>query len=253
MRVLDRELHTVIILMNKMGVYLINSKIIEIFSSIQGEGLLIGKRQIFIRFAGCNIDCKYCDTQNSKSGDVGEYYSIDELNERVQSLLTPDFHSLEITGGEPLLNSAFIREFLTKYDYRAMLETNATLPCDLESLTGLIDIVSMDIKLPEHFNTQDEWLSVYDNELKSIEVMESNNIKYYIKIVVSWETPIKIIEDILQDLDGRVSSDVEFIVQPVSPMSSWKNKENLFTISEVIGKKYEVSIIPQIHKYMEIE
>ena len=62
---------------------------------------MIGKRQIFIRFAGCNIDCKYCDTENSKSGDIGEYYSIDELNDIVQSLMTPDFDSLEITGGEP--------------------------------------------------------------------------------------------------------------------------------------------------------
>lgn len=214
---------------------------------------MIGKRQIFIRFAGCNIDCKYCDTEISKSGDVGDYYSIDELNEKVQSLLTPDFHSLEITGGEPLLYSDFIKEFLTKYNYDAMLETNATLPENLESLTGLVDIVSMDIKLPEHFNTKEEWLDVYDNELKSIEVMESNKIKYYVKIVVSWMTPIKIIEDILQDLQGKVSSDVEFIVQPVSPMSAWKNKENLFNISEKIGTQYEVSIIPQIHKYMEID
>ncbi len=254
MKVLVRELLTLTFSMNKcMGVILINSKIMEIFSSIQGEGLFIGKRQIFIRFAGCNIDCKYCDTENSKSGEIGDYISTDDLNDKVQSLLTPDFHSLEITGGEPLLYADFIREFLLKYDYRVMLETNATLPDKLESLTGLVDIVSMDIKLPEHFNTKEEWLNVYENELKSIEVMERNNIRYYVKIVVSWMTPIRIIEDILQDLDGLVSSDVEFIVQPVSPMSLWKSKKNLFNISEVIGKQYEVSIIPQIHKYMEID
>ncbi len=236
-----------------MGVTYINSKIIEIFSSIQGEGLLIGKRQIFIRFAGCNIDCKYCDTQNSKSDDIGKLYSIDELNDTVQALMTPDFDSLEITGGEPLLHSEFIKKFLSKYNYKAMLETNATLPANLLDLIDVIDIVSMDIKLPEHFNSKDEWLNVYEKELKSIEVMENNNIDYYIKIVVSPTTSTEIMEDILKDLKDCASSDVEIIIQPVSPMSLWTTKENLFTISELVGKYYNVSIIPQIHKYLEVE
>ena len=214
---------------------------------------MIGKRQIFIRFAGCNINCKYCDTENSKSGDIGEYYSVEELNDIVQSLITPDFDSLEITGGEPLLHSDFIRKFLLKYDYRAMLETNATLPENLLDLADVIDIVSMDIKLPEHFNSKDEWLTVYEKELESIKVMENHNMKYYIKIVVSPTTPGQIIDDILNDLDGLVSEDLEVIVQPVSPMTLWDTKENLFRISELIGTQYNVSIIPQIHKYMDIE
>ena len=45
--------------------------IIEIFSSFQGEGLLIGERQIFVRFAGCNLNCNYCDTNDSKSEKSG--------------------------------------------------------------------------------------------------------------------------------------------------------------------------------------
>ncbi|RAP52048.1 MAG: hypothetical protein BZ138_03740 [Methanosphaera sp. rholeuAM270] len=229
------------------------SKIIEVFSSIQGEGLLIGRRQIFIRFAGCNIDCKYCDTQESKTMDIGKYYSFEELDEKIQSLLTPDVHSLEITGGEPLLHSDYIRKFLSLYDYRVMLETNATLPNNLEDLSEVIDIVSMDIKLPEHFNTREEWLHVYENELKSIEILETHDIEYYIKIVVSSTTTAKIIEDILKDLVPIVSSNVELIIQPVSPMTLWPNKNNLFTISEIIGNYFNVSIIPQIHKYMEIE
>lgn len=161
--------------------------------------------------------------------------------------------SLEITGGEPLLHSDYILGFLSKYDYKAMLETNATLPDNLEKLADVIDIVSMDIKLPEHFDSEDDWLNVYENELKSIQIMEQHKIKYYIKIVVSPTTSAEIIEDILMDLMGLVRSNVEIIIQPVSPMSLWQSKENLFTLSEIIGKHFKVSIIPQIHKYMEIE
>jgi len=43
------------------------ANILEIFSSIQGEGIYIGYRQLFIRFSGCNLGCKYCDTDFSES------------------------------------------------------------------------------------------------------------------------------------------------------------------------------------------
>lgn len=84
----------------------------EVFSSIQGEGLLVGKRQIFIRFAGCNLNCSYCDTPESRDPSCGEELSADQLQGMVENLVTPDFHSLSITGGEPLLYPDFIREFL---------------------------------------------------------------------------------------------------------------------------------------------
>ena len=225
----------------------------EIFSSIQGEGLLIGKRQIFIRFSGCNIDCNYCDTIESKDALAGNEYSVDELNKTVTALMTPDVDSLEITGGEPLLHAEFIAQYLAEYPFKAMLETNATLPDKLCLLGDVIDIVSMDIKLPEHFATKKEWQDVYEMELKSIQIIQKQNMNYYIKIVVSPSTPLRIIEEILKDLDDIVSPNVGFIIQPVSPMKNWSSKDKLFEISEKIGEKYNVSIIPQIHKYMEIE
>ena len=122
----------------------------------------------------------------------------------------------------------------------------------LRCKNNVIDIVSMDIKLPEHFNSKDEWIEVYENELKSIEVMQLNNQKYYIKIVVSPTTPINVINKIMKDIND-ISKEVEIIIQPVSPMELWDKKDNLFKISEIIGKNHSVSIIPQIHKYLNVE
>ena len=85
--------------------------IIEVFSSIQGEGLYIGKRQIFVRFAGCNLNCKYCDTSNSKMVFSGKEMSVTELHDKINNLITPDFHSISFTGGAPLLQADFIKKF----------------------------------------------------------------------------------------------------------------------------------------------
>ena len=167
--------------------------------------------------------------------------------------MTPDFHSLEITGGEPLLHADYIKEFLECYSYKAMLETNATLPNELEKLVDVIDIVSMDIKLPEHFENSEQWQKVYEKELESIKIMEKHALKYYLKFVVLPTTKISTICEIMDDLEKITSKNIEIIIQPVSPMSLWDDKKQLFKISEAVGSKYSVSIIPQIHKYMDIE
>ena len=51
------------------------AKINEIFSSIQGEGPVVGYKQLFIRFCGCNLNCNYCDTEFQK----GELYTPENL------------------------------------------------------------------------------------------------------------------------------------------------------------------------------
>lgn len=225
------------------------TKIIEIFSSIQGEGKKIGKRQIFIRFAGCNINCNYCDTTESIKDSVGFEYSYDELNTKIQQIITDDFDSLEITGGEPLLQADYIHGFLKKYPYPAMLETNATLPIEMMKLTDVINLISMDIKLPEHV---ENWDDVYTNELKTIEVLTKTNTPFYVKIVITPKTPLKVLEKIREDI-AEITQEVEIIIQPVSPISQWHDKTNIFKASEIMGEKFSVAVIPQIHKYLEVE
>lgn len=189
----------------------------------------------------------------SKSFDTGKSYTYEQLNDEIQSLMTDDFHSLEITGGEPLVHAHYIKDFLSKYPYPAMLETNATMPNNLLLLKDVISIVSMDIKLPEHFSDKLQWSDVYLRELESIRVMQKENMDYYLKIVVSDETPLDVIQKILDDLNEIQSDDILIVIQPVSPMEKWTDKTRLFEISELVGKYYPVSIIPQIHKYMQID
>ena len=70
-------------------------RIKEIFESIQGEGPFIGYKQLFIRFCGCNLNCRYCDTDFDK--ESSKEYSIEELVSICNQ--KKDCHSVSLTGG----------------------------------------------------------------------------------------------------------------------------------------------------------
>ena len=80
-----------------------NVKVKEIFSSIQGEGPVVGYKQLFIRFCNCNLKCNYCDTEFDKTNS--EEFSPQELYKKITSEYNlKTFHSISLTGGEPLLS-----------------------------------------------------------------------------------------------------------------------------------------------------
>lgn len=118
-------------------------KIAEIFTSLQGEGLTSGYPTIFIRLAGCNLSCSYCDTPASRQG--GTVMDVDEVAARA---LAEKPHHVCITGGEPLLQKNEVAELsrrLISAGKKVSIESNGTLPFD-----GLPDEVSicMDVKCP---------------------------------------------------------------------------------------------------------
>ena len=125
----------------------------EIFASIQGEGPYIGYKQLFVRFCGCNLNCNYCDTEFGAS--ESEKYSADELANIIKENL--DCHSVSLTGGEPLLNVKFLKEFLPKCELPIYLETNGTLYGELAEVIDFVTYVSADIKLPSCTGLKPLW------------------------------------------------------------------------------------------------
>ena len=228
--------------------------VIEIFSSFQGEGLLIGERQIFVRFAGCNLNCNYCDTNDSKSEKSGTLMTPGEVSDEIEKLITPDCRTISFTGGEPSLYPDFINEVSRNFDLKIMLETNGTLPDNILSIEKL-DMVSLDIKLPEHFDGDFD-NSIFLNEIKSLNLLIINSINVYCKVVILPSTKIKSFKEVVEKLSENISSksNLKIIIQPSSPLGEWKNINfRLFEFSEVVGQYFEVSTIPQIHKILDIE
>lgn len=122
------------------------ARIAEVFDSVQGEGLYLGEKQLFVRFFGCNLSCRFCDT---KSRHFTEY-TPEELFKEIR-VYGNDLHSISFTGGEPLLQNNFLKEVLklTASDgHKNYLETNGTLAGELKEVIDFVDIIAMDMKLP---------------------------------------------------------------------------------------------------------
>lgn len=128
-------------------------KIVEIFDSIDGEGLRAGKTAAFIRLAGCNLRCLYCDTLYALFGEdepcVYEEMTVDEVMEKVNT----SFGRVTLTGGEPLLHAecAGLVKRLLDEGIEVNIETNGAV--DITEFSGKIPDISnmfytIDYKLP---------------------------------------------------------------------------------------------------------
>ena len=129
--------------------------IVEIFYSIEGEGVRSGKVCTFIRVAGCNLRCSYCDTTYSYDETKATQMTVDEIIEKVEFLDCP---TVTITGGEPLINrevvDVLIRKLLDE-GYDVNIETNGSVDINVvrrqlkDSLIFTIDWKSLSSKMSE--------------------------------------------------------------------------------------------------------
>jgi 7-carboxy-7-deazaguanine synthase len=120
-------------------------KTIEVFSSIQGEGLRQGEPTIFVRLAGCNLRCSFCDTK--RAWGEGTERTVDDLLAEVRRLRDGSPAAwVSITGGEPLVQdiSPLVRK-LHGDGFRVQVETNGTRPPAAE-----VDWFSVSPKPPDY-------------------------------------------------------------------------------------------------------
>jgi 7-carboxy-7-deazaguanine synthase len=119
-------------------------RVSEIFYSVEGEGIEIGRPEIFIRLAGCNLRCEWCDTEYALGN--GKEMSIGEI---IQEVSKYSCKNVSITGGEPLLQKKELLELvkqLKESGYWIQINTNGTIFDG--DIFKHIDLISMDCKCP---------------------------------------------------------------------------------------------------------
>lgn len=219
------------------------AKINEIFSSIQGEGPVVGYKQLFIRFCGCNLHCDYCDTEFQQ----GSYFSPQELYSKIVSEYDlSTFHSISLTGGEPLISVEFLKDFLplVQGKTKIYLETNATLFDKLPIIKDYIDIISADIKLPTSTGK-----NTFDLHRKFFEKVDG--VQTFAKIVFDKNITNEEIETC-----ANMGKDfgIELVLQP--KMIGDKMSVNSDFCNSILDKfssiYLNVRLIPQVHKFLNV-
>ena len=93
-------------------------RLFEIFTSVEGEGILYGTKTLFVRLAGCPFTCFYCDTLDALPLDSGKEYSIQEACSLINKELQDKTFKVNFTGGDPLIQHDAVAE-MAKHVHQA--------------------------------------------------------------------------------------------------------------------------------------
>ena len=243
---------------------LTSATVVEIFSSIQGEGLHLGRRQIFIRLADCNLACAYCDTEFYRSSlfpceiHPGGGFSTDmpnpvasfEIAELVagwNQQLPGAHHSISITGGEPLCQAEALVAWLPELRriLPIHLETNGTLPEALPPLLGEIDFISLDFKLASVTGVPTPW------EAHRRFLALSAECACQVKLVVGTQTPFDELITAVH-LVHETAPHVPIILQPqtIDRRVSLPAHQLLQMQAVAAAIHADVRVIPQVHHFL---
>ncbi|MDD2366241.1 MAG: 7-carboxy-7-deazaguanine synthase QueE [Desulfuromonadaceae bacterium] len=240
----------------------------EIFSSIQGEGVLVGRRQIFVRLMECNLDCRYCDTDYAKSDicrieskpgsgvfiNIPQPLTLTELSEIMNdwcNQLPGVHHSVSFTGGEPLLQADALARLFPKLRkvLPIFLETNGTMHLALEKVKSNVDYISMDMKLPSTAGcTEQLW------ESHAAFLRKSYGCNLSVKIVLcdlTTDAEISQVCNVISSVDTAIPIFLQPLTLPDGTVGISYSK--LFRIQEIVSVHLsDVRVIPQMHRMLSV-
>lgn len=228
---------------------MVKTRVKEFFVSIQGEGPYVGYKQLFIRFCRCNLNCKYCDTEY-RADEKTKEYTPQELLETLKTLDLTGVHSVSLTGGEPLLDVEFLKEFLPLLKAQnwgqIYLETNATLYEEYLEIAPFVDIVSADIKLSSA--TKINGLAQKHDRFFALCAHKN----CYVKVVFDNQICL---DEIVETCDLAKKYGFEIVLSPM--MIGRKMSVDSAFVEKIFNcylKYYDrVRVIPQVHKFIGVE
>jgi 7-carboxy-7-deazaguanine synthase len=240
----------------------------ELFVSFQGEGVHAGRRQLFVRFAGCPLRCRWCDTPESLApvparrilGADGAHtrpnpVTVDGLAGEVAALraASPPLHAVAVTGGEPLAQVDFLEAWLRRSPpgLPVLLETAGIMPARLARLLPLVAIVSLDVKCPSNTGERARW----DEHEACLRAAVASGDEVYVKMPVDEGTDPEEVEHGAA-LVAAAGPEVPLFLTPLTAPRGVEvqiGAAKLEQLQAAASRRHaDVRILPQLHKVLGI-
>jgi organic radical activating enzyme len=248
--------------------------LVEIFSSVQGEGIHVGESTLFLRFGGCDLRCRWCDspgtwrpakrcrieTERGMGGgrEVPNPVSLADAMAAAEVLDLAAHRWASLTGGEPLLQAGAAQALaraLRARGARVYLETHG-LACDaLEQLVDTVDLIAMDWKLASDVQRAEgpqvpPQAGFHEIHTAFLRVAQAAP-EVFVKVVVTGATR----EEELDRMAACIAAAdpaTPLVLQPVTPFGAVREglaPERLLALaSRISGSLSDVRLIPQTHK-----
>lgn len=249
-----------------VGTLELAAPVAEVFHSVQGEGPLVGVPQVFVRLAGCDLDCLYCDTPHARSCPLaarvewpeGEHLlvpnpvTLSRVMAAVQELGAahprPAVRSCVLTGGEPLLYADFclaLAGALQQVDLPVYLETAGHRTAALARVSPFASWVSMDLKLPSTLRRPVP-LEVFGDSAAACQA------ELLVKVPVAELVSLAELREGLEAV-AKARRELTLVLQPLTPMGGLKPPRfsRLLEMLDLAARYFrDVRIIPQCHRLL---
>jgi organic radical activating enzyme len=251
----------------------LEANLVEIFSSVQGEGPDVGASTLFVRFGACDLRCRWCDSPHTwlraercrielrrgaaEFREVPNPVDLGTLLEAARALEAERHRFVSLTGGEPLLQpeaAAETARALRALGPRIHLETHGLHADALLKVLPHVDVVSMDWKLVSDVRRESEAkgrpAAPFHAEHERFLARARGAPRVVVKLVV---TPASEDAEISEALAGvaRAAPDATLVLQPVTPHGPVRERPSAARMLELAARAEallrDVRVIPQTH------
>lgn len=230
----------------------------EVFTSVEGEGILVGTKTMFVRLSGCPLDCHWCDTPYALSMESGDIYSVDDVKTLISDQLQENTYKVNFTGGEPLAQHEGVMElarFVKEKGIKTYLESACYDSARFAMVLPYIDICKIEFKLKDARAVDDKnHATLIKNELECLRLAVKSGRTTYIKVVVTNSSSLIEFKDLVIRIFSMIKPEdmAGFIIQPSSKIDE-PSLERLFGFYDAVYPTYtNVRIVPQLHKSLGV-